>query len=208
MRFLEHLMQKPWLADQGEAVDLAGGKTFNLSIPVPNLGLRIFLIVVTILFTAMSLAYVERMSAADWRSMPEPWLLWVNTAMLFLSSLAMHRAWTGAYRGSMDDVRNGLLVGGGFAFIFLAGQFWAWQELIDLGYFAKTNPANAFFYLITGAHALHLLGGVVAWGRTMAKVWWRGFEVDRVRVSVELCTIYWHFLLVVWVGLFSLILFT
>ena len=55
--------------------------------------------------------------------------------------------------------------------------------------------------------AVLVIGGVVAWGRTMAKIW-RGFEVDKVRVSVELCTIYWHFLLVVWVGLFGLILFT
>ncbi len=207
MRFLEHLMQKPWETNPGEVVDLVGGKTFFLSTPTPNLGLRFFLVVVTILFTAVSLAYVERMSASDWRPMPEPWLLWVNTVMLVLSSLFMHKAWTSVYRGRMEDVRTGLLVGGGFAFAFLVGQFWAWRELIDLGYFAAANPANAFFYMITGLHALHLFGGVVAWGRTMAKIW-RGFEVDKVRVSVELCTIYWHFLLVVWVGLFGLILFT
>ena len=207
MRFLEHIMQKPWEANKDEAVDLVGGKTFFLSTPTPNLGLRFFLIIVTILFTAISLAYVERMQASDWRPMPEPWLLWINTAMLVLSSLAMHRAWTGAYRGSMKDVRVGLFVGGAFAFAFLAGQTWAWQQLIALGYFAKANPANAFFYMITALHALHLFGGVVAWGRTVVKLW-RGFEVAKVRVSVELCTIYWHFLLVVWVGLFGLILFT
>ena len=76
-----------------------------------------------------------------------------------------------------------------------------------MGYFAKTNPANAFFYLITGLHGLHLLGGLVAWGWTSAKVW-RGFDIARVRLSVELCTVYWHFLLVVWLVLFALLLFT
>ena len=59
-------------------------------------------------------------------------------------------------------------------------------------------------YLITGLHGLHLLGGLVAWGRTIAKLW-RGFEVAQVRLSVELCTAYWHFLLVVWLVLFGLL---
>ena len=83
----------------------------------------------------------------------------------------------------------------------------AWQQLIDLGYFAATNPANAFFFVITALHALHLLGGLVAWGRTMAKVR-RGLEVTEVRMSVELCAVYWHFLLVVWLVMFCLFLFT
>ena len=71
----------------------------------------------------------------------------------------------------------------------------------------STNPANGFFYLITGLHGLHLLGGLVAWGRTSDKVW-RGFEPAQVRLSVELCAVYWHFLLVVWLVLFALLLLT
>ena len=51
------------------------------------------------------------------------------------------------------------------------------------------------------------LGGLVAWGRTVSKVW-RGVEVAKVRLSVELCAFYWHFLLIVWLVLFSLLLFT
>ena len=82
-----------------------------------------------------------------------------------------------------------------------------YRELVDLGYYASTNPANAFFYLITALHGLHLLGGLVAWGRTTDKVR-RGVEVAKVRLSVELCTTYWHFLLLVWVVLFTLLLFT
>ncbi|MCH8835570.1 MAG: cytochrome c oxidase subunit 3, partial [Proteobacteria bacterium] len=94
-----------------------------------------------------------------------------------------------------------------FAFAFLVGQLVVWQQLAALGYFAATNPAAAFFYLITALHALHLLGGMVVWGRTTAKVW-RGVEVEQVRMSVELCAVYWHFLLVVWLVLFGLLLFT
>jgi cytochrome c oxidase subunit 3 len=67
-----------------------------------------------------------------------------------------------------------------------------------------SNPANSFFYLITAAHGLHLMGGLVALGRTTAKVW-RGAEMTQVRLSVELCTIYWHFLLLVWLVLLGLL---
>ena len=93
----------------------------------------------------------------------------------------------------------GLIAGGVFAVAFLVGQLLAWQQLNAAGYFLAANPANAFFYLITGVHGLHLLGGLVALGRTTAKVW-RGVEVSQVRLSVELCAIYWHFLLLVWLS--------
>jgi len=79
--------------------------------------------------------------------------------------------------------------------------------MIGLGYFAATNPANAFFFLVTALHAVHLLGGLVAWVRTSAKLR-RGDALDKVRLSVELCTIYWHFLLIIWLLLFVLLLFT
>ena len=105
----------------------------------------------------------------------------------------------------MDGVRAGLLAGGVFALAFLAGQLLAWRQLDAAGYFLATNPANAFFYLLTAVHGLHVLGGLVALGRDCRKVW-RGFEVDQVRLSVELCAIYWHFLLVVWLVFFSLLM--
>ena len=65
----------------------------------------------------------------------------------------------------MDGVRAGLIRGGVFAFTFLAGQLCAWRQLDAAGYFLAANPADAFFYLFTGVHGLHLLGGLVALGR-------------------------------------------
>ena len=136
-----------------------------------------------------------------------PLVLWPNTALLILSSIALQWARVSADRGRLDGVKSGLLLGGVFAFAFLVGQLLAWRQLIDLGYFVAANPANAFFYLITALHGLHRLGGLVAWDRTSAKVR-RGVALDRLRLSVELCAIYWHFLLVIWLVLFGLLLFT
>ena len=205
MSLFSQLTEKPWETVPGTVVDLHGRRAFSL--PTPQVGLRVFLGVVTVLFSLFFVSYADRMTLGDWRPLPEPWVLWLNTALLILSSVALQRAWIGADRGHIDGVKAGLIAGGGFAFAFLAGQLLAWQQLIALGYFASTNPANAFFYVITALHALHLLGGLVAWGRTTAKVW-RGCEVAEVRMSVELCAVYWHFLLVVWLVLFGLLLLT
>ena len=79
--------------------------------------------------------------------------------------------------------------------------------MIDLGYFVSTNPANAYFYLFTTLHGLHLLGGLIYLNMTIKKVWVpQEVVIKKVQHSVELCAIYWHFLLVVWVVLFLLML--
>jgi len=203
----QQLMEKPWVAGQNRVVDLHDRSAFFL--PTATLGLRMLLAVITVLFSLLVVAYADRMVLADWRPLPEPWLLWLNTAILIMSSAGLQWAASSARRGDIDGMRVGLLAAGAFAFAFLVGQLLAWQDLAELGYFAATNPANAYFYLITALHGLHLLGGLVAWGRTSDKVWRAsGIEVDHLRLSVELCAVYWHFLLVVWLVLFGLLLFT
>ena len=86
---------------------------------------------------------------------------------------------------------------------FLAGQLLAWRELVVAGYVLAGNPANSFFYLITGLHGLHILGGLFALARTIGKAR-DGADTVALARSIELCAIYWHFLLVVWLVLFVL----
>ena len=205
MRLFHELTEKPWLTAQGAVVDLHDRRAFAL--PTVKLGLRVFLVVVTVVFSLVVVTYADRMVLGDWRPVPKLWLLWLNTGLLIASSVALQRALVSARREQIDGVRAGLIKAVVFSFAFLGGQLWAWQQLAGMGYFAATNPASAYFYLLTALHGVHLLGGLVAWGRTMAKVQ-RGWEADQVRMSVELCAIYWHFLLVVWLVLFGLLLFT
>lgn len=203
MRLFRELTRKPWLT----AHEAVGGVPAAFVLPTARVGLRVFLVVVSVVFTLLLIAYADRITHASWRSLPEPWLLWLNTALLILSSVAMQWARNGAAHRRMDGVRNGLYAGGGFAFAFLAGQLAAWQQLVDLGYFANTNPANAFFYLLTALHGVHLMGGLVAWWRSTARVR-RGAEIAELRLGVELCAVYWHYLLLVWLILFAFLLFT
>jgi cytochrome c oxidase subunit 3 len=202
VNILRQLTAKPWVTTQAMIDDFHVGGTFFVS--PAKLGLRMFLAVVTVLFTLLILAYGSRMALEDWRPQPQLSLLWLNTVLLVLSSLAMQWAQFSARRGDIDSVWIGLLAGGFFALAFLGGQIVAWRQLNTLVVFKITNPAIGFFFLITALHGLHLLGGLVALGRTTAKVW-RGFDVAKVRLSVELCTTYWHYLLLVWLVLFGLL---
>jgi len=191
------LTVKPWLTAQGtvELRDKAAAR---------KLALKVFLAIVTVLFMLLVVAYARRMAYEDWRPSPQLGLLWANTFALVLSSVALQWALFSARRGQMDGMRVAFLAGGAFTVVFLAGQILAWRQLGTMVYFDVTNPAIAFFYLITGLHGLHLLGGLVAWGRTFTKVW-GDFDVAKIRHSVELCALYWHYLLGVWLVLFGLL---
>ena len=198
----QRLTAKPWL-EEGVAVDLREESISSL--PPAKIGLGVFLAVVGSLFALFISAYSMRMNMVDWRALPVPRLLWFNTGVLVLSSVALQWAYVAARRDDTDSAMIGLCAGGAFAVTFLVGQLLAWQQLRVAGYFLASNPANSFFYLITAVHGLHLMGGLVALGRTTAKVW-RGSEMSRVRLSVELCAIYWHFLLLIWLALFGLLM--
>ena len=197
----QRLAAKPWL-EEGLTADLREEGTPSL--PAAKIGLGVFLAVVGSLFALFISAYSMRMNMVDWRTLPVPALLWFNTGVLVLSSVALQWAHVAARRNDMDGVIVGLCAGGASAITFLVGQLLAWQQLSVAGYFVASNPANSFFYLITAVHGLHLMGGLVALGRTTAKVW-RGAEMIQVRLSVELCAIYWHFLLLVWLVLLGLL---
>jgi cytochrome c oxidase subunit III len=197
----QRLAAKPWL-EEGVIVDLR--EESSSSLPPAKIGLGVFLAVVGSLFALFISAYSMRMNMVDWRTLPVPALLWFNTGVLVLSSVALQWAHMAARRDDIDGVSVGLCVGGAFAVTFLVGQFLAWRQLSGAGYFLASNPANSFFYLITAVHGLHLMGGLVALGRTTAKVL-RGADATQIRLSVELCTIYWHFLLVVWLVLLGLL---
>lgn len=191
----------PWLETQ-PAAELAASGTPSL--PTAKIGLGIFLAVAGLLLSLIVSAYAMRMDMADWRPLPQPRLLWANTGVLVLSSVALQWASVAASRGNRGGVQDGLLAGGLTAVLFVIGQLLAWRQLAAAGYRPATNPAEAFFYLITAVHGLHVLGGLVALGRAGARLR-GGAAMARLRLSVELCATYWHFLLLAWICLFALL---
>jgi cytochrome c oxidase subunit 3 len=210
---VRRLTTKSWEAqgtyDGRDTAQLAGP-------PAARIGLWIFLAVATSFFALFITAYLMRMNPEvvkgvdlkDWRPVAEPGILWVNTALLVAGSFGMQLATRALRRGELERARVGMLAGGLFAIAFLAGQWLAWRQLQTAGYYAAGNPANAFFYVLTGLHGLHLLGGLFVWGRAAARLSRGHMPRDTTRLSVELCTVYWHYLLLVWLVLFGLLLST
>ena len=178
-----------------------------INVDPAKIGLLSFIAVVTSLFALFLSAYMMRMRLGDWRPVEEPDLLWLNTAVLVLASVAFQLTRGAARRGRPVTIKVGLLVGGACTTLFLFGQLMSWQQLNASGFFMTGNPANSFFYLLTALHGLHLLGGLWVWGRTTLRIL-TGADAESVRLSVELCTVYWHYLLLVWIGLFALLLVT
>jgi cytochrome c oxidase subunit 3 len=199
----QRLASRPWL-EQGSAGEFPG--TGVSSVPVAKVGLGVLLAALGSLFALFISAYLMRMQLADWRPVPKPALLWINTGVLMLSSGALQWTRYAAERGDLKRIKTGLLAAGAAALIFLAGQLFAWQQLTTLGYFLASNPASSFFYLITALHGLHLVGGIVALGWVAERVW--RDRTDQLPLRLELCSMYWDFLLLVWLVLFGLLLLT
>jgi cytochrome c oxidase subunit III len=202
--YQQRITTKPWL-ETGAILDPGAS-----SLPAAKVGLGVFLAVAGLLFALFFSAYVMRTNipepnVVDWTPLPTPKLLWLNTGVLILSSGALQWAQIAARRGRLESTTAGLLAGGASAFLFLAGQLIAWRQMVGAGYFLTTTPASSFFYLIIGVHGLHLMGGLVALARTTGKAL-GNFPMRELRLSVELCAIYWHFLLLVWLVFFGLLL--
>jgi cytochrome c oxidase subunit 3 len=193
----------PWIAEAVE--ESAYQAPFNAR---PKLvALTTFLAVATSFFALILSAYSLRMDFGDWVPLTEPQLLWFNTAVLVLASVAFQ--WTRNVSGSGNETRLklGMLTTGILTATFLVGQMLAWQQLNASGQYVTSNPSNAFFFLLTGAHAIHILGGMYVWARATVRAFGE-HDKDVVRHSIELCTIYWHFLLLVWLVFFGLMLST
>ena len=199
----QSLNTQPWVSD--EVADASSGASLDLN--PKALALATFLAVAISLFALFVSAYTLRMEEADWIPVKDPDLLWINTGFLVLASVAYHWTRNQAVAGRSEYLLTGLLISGVLSILFLFGQLVTWDQLQQAGYYIGNNPANAFFYLLTAVHGIHLLGGLWVWGRSAQRVW-TGAEADTVRLSIELCTIYWHFLLLVWVVLFGLLLST
>ena len=200
------LPQNPWEAAQAAIDNNHDGKTLASS--KAKLGVRTIMIVSTVIFSLFVVSYSDRMLVHDWKSLNEPWLLWINTIILIFTSFVFHKAKVLSEKNDFEKTKNTLLLVGFLSFAFITGQLLVWQHFISIGQYVSTNPANAFFYLLTALHGLHLLGGLFFWGRATTKLFADNFNVIKTKQAIELCAIYWHFLLIVWFILFGLMIAT
>jgi len=199
-----------------------------------RIGMFFALTAVVMLFVSFTSAYIVRQGVGtwsdasaryvtDWQPISLPPILWINTVILLLSSftLAMaqrtlSRKLKAAPRGGTLTMPEPLLIVDGQRSIpwlgitvvlgagFLVGQLLAWEQLRHLGIFVSTNPSSSFFYVLTGVHGLHLLGGIGALATVLVRTWQGRYTAD-AHAGVTNCAAYWHFMDLLWLYLLVLL---
>lgn len=161
---------------------------------------------ISMLFATLTLIFVTRLKiASGWAHTPFPPVLYLNTALLVLSSVTLERARSAMSADRMRAYRGWLYATLALGLGFLAGQLAAWQKLAAAGVYLAANPSGAFFYVVTAAHGLHLLAGIVALGYLVLKTREIRWGLKRPTV-VAVTSIYWHFMDGLWLTVFAVLL--
>jgi cytochrome c oxidase subunit III len=185
------------------------------SAPAPlatgRLGMRLLLLALGMLFAATLSGYLAiRGRTETWPPPGVPALpatLWISTVIIVLSSVTAQWAVRGIRAGLQAPLRRGLLLTLLLGVAFLASQTVSWFSLVAVSFTAKTNLYGFLFYMLTGLHALHVLGGLAPLSLVTTRAW-RGAYTSTVRSGVEYTVTYWHFLDAIWLVLFAVLTLT
>jgi cytochrome c oxidase subunit 3 len=165
---------------------------------------------ILMLFTALSSAYIVRAASAnDWKPLQMPRILLLSTALILISSGTLETA-----RRKLKDAgsvhRRWLLITALLGAGFLVSQLLAWRQLVRQGVYVASNPHSSFFYLLTAAHGVHLLGGLTALAYlTLRKRALRDnpAALESEQAGADAVTLYWHFMDFLWLYLFVLLFY-
>jgi cytochrome c oxidase subunit III len=170
---------------------------------VPGLyrvGLVTACISISAFFVALVIAYYWRkLTPPFWDPVPIPKTLWLSTILILISSATFETARRLFRRGNWRMASHFLLATASLGTAFLASQLTAWRSLVLHGAFLAKNPHSSFFFLFTGLHAAHLIGGLVV---LFVVVLGKSKRRELVDVAVN----YWHFLGVLWLALFYVLM--
>jgi len=169
-------------------------------------GIWVALAAIAMSFAALTSAlYVREGAATDWHHIVLPRILWFNTLALIASSitleLARHRvaAFMRGQAPSRSDSMLWLNATLALGLLFVAGQYLAWMKLRSQGLYLPTNPNSSFFYLLTGVHAVHVLGGLGGLTRVIVKFLSSRWPLRRS--TMDATSYYWHFMGLLWMYL-------
>src|SRR6266567_8286237 len=169
-------------------------------------GLMVLLAAVVMFFAALTSAFIVRRGlSSDWEHTAMPRVLFLSTTILLASSAVLEMARRALKAGQRENF-NRLWIGGSLlGLVFLGGQYATWLQLRAQGIYLATNPSSSFFYVLTAAHAIHLIGGVLA-------LLYVSVQALRLRLgpgkrtAIDVTAMYWHFLDGLWIYLLILFL--
>jgi cytochrome c oxidase subunit 3 len=192
-------------AYSGEWGNFGGGFSHGHARRVYRTGMWLALLAIAMVFVAFTSAYVVRSGLGDdWAAVALPSMLWWNTLFLLASSVTMEKTRRSLQEGLRATSNIWVTATAMLGLLFLSGQILAWQQLAANGIYLATNPSSSFFYLLTGAHAVHLVGGVAALLYLTLEAW-RYRLGPAKRTMVEVTALYWHFMDGLWVYILLLL---
>ena len=199
------LIQKPWEKDQIAIDSLHDGKTFDISSQMS--AVIIIFGVATVLFSLIFTGYIYTLPPEqDTKYLLKPNLLWINTLILFFVTYYFNKVNTNVKKKEMSKVKKNLIFVGALSYLFLFGQIIFWFKLMKNGNFVSTNTYFSSFYFFTALHGLHLLGGLFFWGRVTSRVLkLKNNEILDEEKNISALSLYWNFLLIVWITFFLMI---
>ena len=199
------LLDKPWENDQAALDNAHEGKTFNISIQ--KSAVVIIFGIATVLFSLVFTSYLYTLPPEqDTKYLLRPNLLWINTLVLFIVTYFFNKLTSDLKKKDPSKIKRNLLIVGGLTYLFLFGQIIFWFQLLKSGNYVSTNSYFANFYVFTALHGLHLFGGLFFWGIVSSKV----LKLEQHKIieqekNISALSIYWTFLLIVWLMFFLMI---
>ncbi len=199
------LLQKPWDNEQAAIDNDHEGKTFDLT--VQKSAVLIIFGIATVLFSLVFTSYLYTLPPEqDTQYLLRPNLLWINTLILFFVTYYFNKVTGDLEKKDTSKVKRNLLIIGGLTYIFLFGQIIFWFQLLKSGNYVSTNSYFANFYVFTALHGLHLFGGLFFWGKVSSKI----LKMEQNKIleqekNISALSIYWTFLLIVWLMFFLMI---
>ncbi len=199
------LIQKPWEKDQISIDSLHDGKTFDISSQMS--AVIIIFGVATVLFSLIFTGYIYTLPPEqDTKYLLKPNLLWINTLILFFVTYYFNKVNNNVKKKETSKVKKNLIFVGALSYLFLFGQIIFWFKLMKNGNFVSTNTYFSSFYFFTALHGLHLLGGLFFWGRVTSRVLkLKNNEILDEEKNISALSLYWTFLLIVWIAFFLMI---
>lgn len=172
-----------------------------LSMHPQKFALWLFLGSIVMLFAAFTSAYIVRRGEGNWLDFDLPVLFNYTSVIIILSSITMQWAYVAAKKDNLDTLKIMLFITTILGTAFLAGQWYAWADLVSMDVYFVGNPSGTFIYVLTGVHGLHLISGVIFLIIVLISSF-RYKVHSKNLVRLEMCATYWHFLGALWLYLF------
>ena len=155
------------------------------------------------LFGAFTSAYIVKQGAGNWLQFSMPNVFFISTVVIILSSILLHLAYNSFRTHQWQRYKTMLLLATALGFAFMILQYEGWKALFKSGVDRRANVGGSFFYLITGAHAAHVLGGITALAVTCLLAFTSPLKYTESRKNkIEMVLHFWHFLGGLWIYLF------